>query len=207
MASAMDDFKGFPPGELRTTPVPDLFFTHILPAITDDAELRVTLHVLWLCHTRKGRLRAVGREELLADTTLRRSLSAEDDWQAAVGRGLDAAVTRGTLLEFLSGGALSYAVNTAGNRALMASLPTDASPRRAAKPLPPLAAAPTPASRLYERYIGLITPIIADELAEAEQAYPADWLADAFAEAAQRGKRNWRYVLAILRGWASEGRR
>ena len=49
--------------------------------------------------------------------------------------------------------------------------------------------------------------MIAEELAEAEKTYPPDWLADAFAEAATRGKRNWRYVQAILRGWASEGKR
>ena len=45
----MDDFNGFPPGDLRTTPIPDSFFSHLLPAIGDDAELRVTLHVFWLC--------------------------------------------------------------------------------------------------------------------------------------------------------------
>ena len=201
------DFRGFPPGELRTTPVPDLFFSHILPAITDDAELRVTLHVFWLCHLRKGRLRAVSREELM-DATLRRSLSGEQDWEAAAGRGLDAAVLRGTLLQFRSGGQLCYAPNTAVNRALVLSPAKDALVRgRPAKPLPPPASPPTPATKLYERYVGLVTPMIADELAEAEKAYPPDWLADAFAEAAERGKRNWRYVQAILRGWASDGRR
>jgi DnaD/phage-associated family protein len=65
----------------------------------------------------------------------------------------------------------------------------------------------TPATRLYERYVGLVTPMIAEELAEAEKTYPAEWLADAFAEAAGRGKPTWAYIQAILRGWASGGRR
>jgi DNA replication protein len=203
----MDDVHGFPPGELRTTPVPDLFFSHILPAITDDAELRVTLHVFWRCYRRKGRLRAVTRDELLTDATLRRSLSAEQDWQAAAGRGLDAAAKRGTLLEFRSGGTLCYAPNTAGNRALLASPPRIPVPAvQPTKPLPPQPAPATPASELYERYIGLVTPLVATELAEAEKTFPAGWLADAFAEADRRGKRNWPYVQAILRGWAIKGR-
>lgn len=204
----MDDFHGFPPGELRTTPLPDLFFSHILPAITDSAELKVTLHVFWLCHRRQGRLRAVGRDELLADATLRRSLSGEKDWQAAVERGLDAAVGRETLLEFRSDTRLHYAPNTAGNRALLQALkPEDLPARRPARPLPPLADAASPGAMLYEHYIGLVTPIIAQELAEAEKSYPTEWLTDAFAEAAARDKRNWNYVQAILRGWASGGKR
>jgi DnaD/phage-associated family protein len=204
----MDDFHGFPPGELRTTPIPDMFFSHVLPAITDAAELKVTLHVFWRCHRHKGRLRSVSHDELLNDVTLRRALLAEDDWQVAVERGLDAAVERGTLLRFQIGDQLHYAPNTAVNRAAITS-PARSLPRpaRPARPLPPPASASSPATLLYEQYIGLVTPIIAAELAEAEREYPMSWLADAFAEAAARDKRNWRYVQAILRGWASEGKR
>jgi len=202
----MDESDGFPPGDVRTTPIPDLFFSRYLPAITDAAELRVTLHVLWQCHRKQGRVRAVARDELLADATLRRSLLGEDDWQAAAARGLDAAVRRGTLLRFISGGRPAYMPNTAANRALLTSSPPEL-PASQPRPLPPPKAAPGAATRLYERYIGLVTPTIAAELETAERTYPPDWLEDAFADAAARGKRNWRYVEAILRGWASEGRR
>jgi DNA replication protein len=204
----MDEFHGFPPGELRTTPIPDLFFSRILPEITDSAELKVTLHVFWLCHRRKGKLRAVCSDDLLNDVTLRRSLSSEGNWQAAAERGLAAAVQRGTLVELQIGGQPCYAPNTAANRAVIAASPgQDAVPTRPAGILPPRTVPPTPATALYERYIGLITPIVAAELAQAEKEYPSSWLADAFAEAAARDKRNWRYIQAILRGWASEGRR
>lgn len=204
----MDEFKGFPPGELRTTPVPDLFFSRFLPEIEDAAEARVTLHVFWLCHRQKGRLRAVGLEDLLADVTLRRSLSAEADWREATRRGLTLAVERGTLLRFHLRQQPHYTPNTAPNRAALASLDQAATPTRPRpKPAPPPTDPPTTAGALYEKYIGLVTPIIAEELAQAEAEFPRQWLADAFAEAAGRGNRNWRYVLAVLRGWASEGRR
>ena len=204
----MDDFRGFPPGELRTTPVPDVFFSHLLPAITDDAELRVTLHVFWQCHRRTGRLRSVALDELLADATLRASLSAEDDWQEAAQRGLDLAVRRATVLRFLRGKQIHVAPNTAANREQVigagAGQPV---PERRHSPLPPLPEPTSPARALYERYIGLVTPIIDTELASAEKEYPPQWLADAFAEAAARDKRSWSYVQAILRGWATNGRR
>ena len=59
---------------------------------------------------------------------------------------------------------------------------------------------------LYEQNIGLLTPMIAEELRDAEKTYPADWIADAFREAVELNKRSWRYVLRILERWRHEGR-
>ena len=59
---------------------------------------------------------------------------------------------------------------------------------------------------MYEDNIGLLTPIIAQELKDAELTYPADWIEDAFREAVSYNKRNWRYVQRILEKWAANGR-
>ncbi|QLQ07827.1 MAG: DnaD domain protein [Anaerolineae bacterium] len=59
---------------------------------------------------------------------------------------------------------------------------------------------------LYEQNIGLLQPIIADELRDAELRYPADWIEDAFRIAVEQNKRAWRYIRAILERWATEGR-
>jgi DnaD/phage-associated family protein len=58
---------------------------------------------------------------------------------------------------------------------------------------------------LYESLIGTMSPLIADELAEAERLYPAEWLEAAFREAAAQNARSWRYVSRILERWAIEG--
>ncbi len=58
---------------------------------------------------------------------------------------------------------------------------------------------------LYESLVGTISPLIADELAEAERLYPAEWLEAAFREAAAQNARSWRYVSRILERWAVEG--
>ena len=44
----MDGFAGFPDGNLKITPVPEVFFHELLPLIDDLAELKLTLHCLWL---------------------------------------------------------------------------------------------------------------------------------------------------------------
>jgi len=59
---------------------------------------------------------------------------------------------------------------------------------------------------LYEQNIGPITPLIADELREAELEYPPAWIEDAMRQAVEYSKRNWRYVHGILRRWQAEGR-
>ncbi|HZU65671.1 MAG TPA: DnaD domain protein [Ktedonobacteraceae bacterium] len=59
---------------------------------------------------------------------------------------------------------------------------------------------------LYEQNIGLLSPLIADELQDAADHYPADWIEAAFREAVQHNKRKWSYIRAILRRWETEGR-
>ena len=52
----------------------------------------------------------------------------------------------------------------------------------------------------------MISPMIADELKEAEEAYPQAWIEDAIREAVGNNKRSWRYVARILERWEREGR-
>jgi len=58
---------------------------------------------------------------------------------------------------------------------------------------------------LYENNFGLLTPMIADTLKDAEQTYPAEWIKVAMTEAVTNNKRNWKYVEAILKRWKAEG--
>ena len=59
---------------------------------------------------------------------------------------------------------------------------------------------------LYEQNIGLLSPLLADELKDAAEQYPAEWIEAAFREAVQHNKRKWSYIRAILRRWETEGR-
>lgn len=59
---------------------------------------------------------------------------------------------------------------------------------------------------LYEQNIGLLTPMLVEELAEAEKLYPTDWLQEAFRIAVGYNRRNWRYIVRILERWAIEGK-
>jgi DnaD/phage-associated family protein len=61
---------------------------------------------------------------------------------------------------------------------------------------------------LYEQAFGqtINGQMLADELKDAEQEFPADWLEDAFREAVMANARNWRYVRACLLAWKANGK-
>lgn len=59
--------------------------------------------------------------------------------------------------------------------------------------------------QVYEENIGLLTPMIADELDDLEKTYTELWVVEAIREAVKSNARNLKYVRAILFRWNSQG--
>ncbi|MCX7670566.1 MAG: DnaD domain protein [Anaerolineae bacterium] len=208
----MEGFAGFPAGKLPVTPIPNLFFSDLLPLIDHLAELKVTLHLFWLIGRKTGALRYARLDELLKDDRLLAGLGGtRAEAEAALRDALERAVARGSLLHLTvqRAGATEewYMVNSANGREVVARLRAgeldvladSAEDVQLQVERPPIFV-------LYEQNIGLLTPMIANELRDAEKHYPAEWIADAFREAVAMNKRNWKYVRAILERWRTEGK-
>jgi len=213
---------GFPDGA-RTIPVPDLFFSRDLSAIDDPLALRALLWLLWRVARRaNGALPAIRRADALADETLlsaaavlgRGASTAER--QAGIGNALDGLVATGRLLAVPGGGDPGDAwllVNDRTGRAARAELMAGRAQLPVLAPAAPArqdGAASEPALAevvaLYEANIGLVTPMLAEELAESAATYPLAWVAEAIREAVKNNARRWSYAKAILERWAREGR-
>ena len=204
-------FPGFPAGRLAQTPLPNLLFSELVPQIDDLGELKTTLHVLWLLSRKTGSPRYVTLQELAGDSTLARSLSG---LAASPGEALEAslrkAVARGTLLHLLSerGQDHIYLLNSpqgrrAAEKAELGEL------QIATETLHIEPASPSERPNifvLYEQNIGLLQPMIAQELEEAERIYSPEWIEDAFRIAIENNVRNWKYIRRILERWAAAGR-
>jgi len=210
----MEPFSGFPAGRLNYTPLPDLFFSELLPTMDDLAELKVLLHCFWRIQKQRGPLRYVTRKMLAAEDTLRRSLGGDEDSSTKeLDRALARSVSRGTLLAITvsrDGEAETcYFLNTEeGRRAVTRIRQGETELTVVAAPAEWSSPKPRPnIFLLYEQTIGLLQPIIADELRDAERTYPAEWIEEAFRIAAERNVRHWRYVRAILQRWAAQGKR
>ena len=209
----MKGFSGFPAGKVRFTPLPNLFFSKLLPAIDDLAELKVTLHIFWLLHQKKGYLRYVSRQELEADGVLLGGLRGTgQEPEECLGQALERAMARGTLLHVTARQGDErddwYFMNTdAGRKAVEKIRRGELELEAAISPGEVRLEVERPnIFVLYEQNIGLLTPLIAEELRDAEKAYPADWIEEAFRIAVEHNARHWRYMRSILERWAAEGK-
>ncbi len=214
----MRPFKGFDHPE-QIVPVPAEFFSDLLPFITDRAELMVTLYALWIHHQGGDKHPFFRKEDIMRDENFFAALGdAERTPEEALHDGLVQSVARGTLLhvraQATEGGREEdwYCLNTPDNRERVDMLAdgykthVGAWAWSAGEPEYRIRKVRPNIFTLYEQNIGLLQPIIVDELREAERTYPPDWIEEAFHIAAQHNVRNWKYVRAILERWAREGR-
>ena len=209
----MERFKGFP-AKMQFTPLPNVFFSSILPQISDITELKVTLFVLAVIYRKRGHPRFVSYGELLESASLIRSLSQTTEAPPkALKTALKMAVERGTILRaVLNKDGKSediYLINAPAEREAISKIQGGEITLPDIKTGGPgyIETGEQPdIFTLYEQNIGLLTPMIAEELKEAEKLYPFGWIEDAVREAVNQNKRKWSYISAILERWSQEGR-
>jgi len=207
----MKGFAGFPAGKQPHTPVPHLFFSEVLPEVDHLGELKVTLHLFWLLAQKPGARQVASGEELAADRRLLSGLAVPGmSPEGALRDALERAVARGTLLRVTAGEGPAhrdwYFVNSEKGRQAVQDL-LDGKWTLSEPDQPVYLEARRPnIFVLYEQNVGALTPLLVDELLEAEGTYPASWIEDAFREAVTANVRSWRYIRAILERWAAEGK-
>jgi DNA replication protein len=211
-------FIGFPDAKMKPVIVPDFFFTDLLPLIDDLAELKLTLHCFWLLNEQEGQLKYLRSVDLRGDDTLLRSLTLDNDLRTpaqALADALERATARGTLLKLeIETGETDktvedwYFINTVKGRQTLA-LVRQGKLEELRSVLPAEARLKVERPNvfaLYEQNIGLLTPLIADQLRDLEKSYPPDWIDEAFTIAVAGNKRALRYIQAILKRWETEGK-
>jgi len=219
-------FSGFPT-KTEFNSVLDFFFTQVMPQIQDIAELKVTMCIFYLLSKAKnlykpdksgnykreyppfvtyGELLSHS-QQLAADSYQVKALTREME-EEALRHAVDLAVNHGSILR------LNLKVNGKLAEAYFANIESD---REAIDDIKQRGVSTGKEGTgqalqrpnifaLYEQNIGIITPMIAEELKEAEELYPAQWIEEALKEAVMLNKRSWKYVARILERWASEGK-
>jgi DnaD/phage-associated family protein len=208
----MKGFSGFPSGKLRLTQIPNLFFSDLLPIIDNMAELKVTLYAFWALNQKEGKMRYLRLTDFLNDTTFVKALAPTLELATeALLDGVERAVARGTFLhvnvESADGKMDLYFLNTEKGRTAVEGIgkgewrpnPDDDEPITLLIERPNIFV-------LYEQNIGPLTPLIADDLRDADQTYPIRWVEEAIQKAVENNVRKWRYVVSILERWRQEGK-
>lgn len=183
--------------------VPAVLLMQLIQDVWNPVEVKIVLAVASL----GGRHDPVAEAHLIADADLLAGVRADGSSRSPEERlreALGSAIARGIVI----------ALSDRPDRRWLV-LGTDENRRRAHAGQFRLPAAPEPVPlpiqrpgvfALYEQNIGLITPIIADRLADALSRYPEVWIRDAIGEAVAYNRRSWRYIERILENWAVEGR-
>ena len=207
----MAAFNGFPEGKQRLTPIPELFFSQLLPHIDHLGELKLSVYVFWRLDKMEGAFHYLRREDFSADAQFMGGLDA-DPRQAEVVlvEALQRAVQRGTLLQAnlelkdgsqagsQAGSQILYFLNSPTGRAAQQAIQAGRW-RQTGQPETPIevgAEAPN-IFRLYEENFGPLSPLIAETLGEAEDTYPGAWIEEAMRIAVEKNTPNWPYLNAI----------
>ncbi|MCL2149855.1 MAG: DnaD domain protein [Dehalococcoidia bacterium] len=191
-------FEGFS-AHTRFTSVPDLFINQLAPQMS-AAETVLMLAVFNILFNKKG----YPRYTLVADLATHPALYGQD-----VATIIQAVVKRGLLLPLTAGEEVFYFLNNPEGREAVARAERGELKllgANAVKPAPTIPAYPN-IFTLYEENIGLLTPMIAEELRDALNTYPEEWLREALREAVSLNKRSWRYIQRILEHWVAEGKK
>jgi DNA replication protein len=223
----MQGFPGFPAGKLATIALPELVFSDLLPMIDNLVELKVTLHCLWLLAHKSGEVQYVTAGELEEDEILVRGLAAalapsreqedlgrmeRESARRALQEGLERATARGTLLQVTvhrpnRPDEVWYLANSERGRSAMDRIQRGEWVPQGTEGAVHLEARRPNIFNLYEQNMGLIrSRLLAEELMDAEETYPAEWIEEAFRIAAANNVRRWVYVRRILERWDQDGR-
>jgi DnaD/phage-associated family protein len=202
----MSPFSGFNTSTGKNTPIPAAFFIDLLPQVTDLDELRVILWAFRSLDQQQGDLRYLTMEDFFeAEEFIPCLGKTEKEQKDRISKALEGSVRLGVLLQAESADQHLYFLNSPRGRAALEGLSQGAWQPEAHHSSGFSASRPN-IFALYEQNIGPLTPLLADELRDAESQYPAEWIADAFKIAVTRNARNWRYIEAILRAWKEKGR-
>jgi DnaD/phage-associated family protein len=208
----MKPFGGFP-RDMQFTPVPNVFMNALMPGM-DNPELKTMLYIFQTIYAKKGAPRFASLGELLSNAALSASLQHEGkSGEENIKSALESAIKRGAIisLEVVQDGRQEqlYFLNTASDREAVERIKSGELKLPRIETVKP-AAAPVEQKdifSLYEENIGLLTPMIAEELKDALTQYPEEWIRDAVKEAVEANKRNWRYMARILERWTTEGKK
>ena len=189
--------------------IPESLFSQLLPTIDDANELKLILYVLYLIHQKKSIPQLITYQELskndvIGSITQKMGRTASEALSHALETALQEDILLHLSLDIENGKKDVYFLNNAAskkaasekinlNDIICQEIEIDAEKK-------------ANIFTLYEQNIGLLSPMIAEKLKEAEETYPASWIEGAFGEAVDLNKRSWRYISKILERWSSEGR-
>ncbi|MCC6674065.1 MAG: DnaD domain protein [Thermomicrobiales bacterium] len=194
-------------------PIPREFLTDRIASIDDPTELHVTLTVFRLAADSGSNPPAVSEASIMRDPVLARTF--HDDRKSSklsqrIRRGLQYATARESIVQVVLSADEHeerwYIPASDEHRTALAAVLADPGSWQVTVPGAVIVATAPSVFSLYEKNIGMLTPLLVDQIETAMELYPLEWIEDAILEAVSYNKRNWRYVQRVLENWSVNGR-
>ncbi len=202
-----------PARERTDIPIPREFLTERIALIDDPAELHVTLAVFRLASESGSIPPAVSEDDVLRDGVLARTFHEDrksSKLSQRIRRGLQYATARDSILQIVlkteGHEERWYVPASAEHRAALETVLLEPGAWPVAGIEATIVATAPSVFSLYEKNIGMLTPLLTDQIETAMELYPLEWIEDAIREAVTYNKRNWRYVQRVLENWSVNGR-
>lgn len=205
-------FKGFPSDKNHSSSIPEIFFSELLPEIDSPGELKVLLYAFWYLGKIEQDPAFITHQQFSDDTKFMAGL-AKNNTEAIkiLKESLESCIKRQTLLvaypsENKIDEGIFFINNVKGRAVILAIEKGRWNPDVKGHIEVALDMQRPTVFQLYEQNIGPLTPMIAEDLKDAEKLYPAEWLEEAIRIAVQNNVRRWKYVESILKSWKEKGR-
>ena len=198
--------------EFRYTPTPNIVFGKLLDEIEDINNLKFILRIIWMINQVKRVPKYITIKEITSDKILYPIIYKESVKE--IETACISMIQKPSLNELLMCHQINengshntiVALNTSRNKAMLFKIQQIDQSDSVFQSTVDIAEETSNIFKLYEDNIGVLNPIIADELKAAENTYPHDWVSSAFKEAVLRNKRSWQYIKTILENWYREGK-
>lgn len=207
--------RGFPlSDDFAFTRVPNALLGTVLSDMEDANAYCLILRTIWLLERQRGFPKSISVEELRRDRVLTKRLSGAGSFDAA----LNTAIDSGALLKFDIGGYERLWLNTvsaarlSSDTAGRAKMATSAEmseedvddggwDRAAGSDADSVA----DAFRAYEENIGLLSPMIRENITAALEDFTDEAISSAIRIAVENESRSWSFIAGVLRRWARDG--
>lgn len=201
----LDPIKGFPLSDnYATTRVPNAILGRVLANVEEPDVVKLVLRTVWHLDRQRGYPKFITREDLRTDRVLSRILTDDTRFE----RALQGALSCNVLIEVVIDQRTYLMLNTA--TAARAAVGTTAS--RDARDhdengwgTPATVGSQSDAFRAYEENIGILTPMIRENILAALEDFTDEDITHAVRIAVENESRSWSFVAGVLRRWSKEG--
>ena len=204
MANEHQYLKEFPlSDDFGSTRVPNAVLSAVLNEVEESETVKLILRAVWLLERQRGFPASITVNELRHDRVLIRVFKSQEKFNVA----LDQSLNLGVLIKFELNNTDALMLNTVSATRQVENV-KDTQPENIEKDGWDASVGsdmPDDAFRAYEENIGILSPMIRENITAALQDFSDQDIIEAIKIAVENENRSWSYVAGVLRKWARDG--